>query len=249
MDSKSFWHECIPDWKSQFRRGLPFVLVAVLTVATAATALGAQSGQQNTNVADNQTQLQTQQQDLQEALTQTKDLLDRLRALENDTLLLLQQTQTEKDAVDDKIEELKNALENVENQERQKWILPIQYKRCSSYYGNRTHPVNGVAAFHSGVDLAADLGTPIVAARSGTVTVAEYIENDAGYWVLIDHLDGFESAYMHMDKFIVTEGQFVLAGQIIGYCGSSGIADGNHLHFEIRNEKRTVNPADYIDLY
>ena len=63
----------------------------------------------------------------------------------------------------------------------------------------------------------------------------------AGYYVVIDHLDGYKSVYMHMDKYIVTVGQFVLAGQVIGYCGSSGASTGNHLHFGIYNNGQTVN--------
>jgi len=250
MHFKSLWHKYVPDWKSLLRKGLPYVLVAVFSAATAVAVLGVQDNRQKyTDINTAKADLETQQQELNTALTQTKDLLDRLRAIESDTLLLMEQTESEKTDVANKIEELKNTFESVENQERQRWILPIQYKRLSSSYGYREHPVKGEASFPNGVDLAADRGTPIVASRSGTVSIAEYVENDAGYWVLIDHLDGYESAYMHMDKYIVTEGQFVVTGQVIGYCGSSGIATGDHLHFEIRKDKQTVNPGDYIDLY
>lgn len=99
------------------------------------------------------------------------------------------------------------------------------------------------------MDLAADPGTPIVASRSGTVTAAAYVEDNEGYYVNIDHLDGYESRYLHMSKYIVTEGQFVMAGQIIGYCGDSGAATGYHLHFGIYHNNEVVDPADYIDLY
>ncbi|MBR2937444.1 MAG: peptidoglycan DD-metalloendopeptidase family protein [Oscillospiraceae bacterium] len=250
MDFKSLWHKYVPDWKLLLRKGLPYVLVAVFAAATAIAALGVQNNRHiYADINATKVELETHQQELNTILSQTKDLLDRLRAIESDTLLLMQQTESEKSEVADKIEELKNTFESIENKERQRWILPMQYKLCSSSYGYREHPVRGEANFHGGVDLAADRGTPIVASRSGTVKYAEYIENDAGYWVLIDHLDGFESAYMHMDKYIVTEGQFVVAGQLIGYCGASGVATGNHLHFEIRKNNQTVNPADYIDMY
>lgn len=246
----SIWHNFAPNCKSLLRKGLPFVLVAVFSAATAVAVLGVQDSRHKYADVDNtKAELETRQQELQTALTQTKDLLDRLYAIESDTLLLMEQTEAEKTQVADKIEELKATFENIEDKEQQRWILPMQYKRLSSSYGNREHPVSGEAKFHTGVDLAADRGTPIVAARSGTVSIAEYIANDAGYWVLIDHMDGFESAYMHMDKYIVTQGQFVVTGQVIGYCGSSGVATGDHLHFEIRKAKQTVNPGDYIDLY
>lgn len=250
MHFQSLWHKYVPNCKSLLRRGLPFVLVAVFSAATAVAVLGVQDNRHKyTDISNTKAELETQQQELHTALTQTKDLLDRLRAIESDALTLMEQTESEKSEVDDKIAELKNTLESIENQEQQRWILPMQYKLCSSSYGYREHPVKGESSFHNGVDLAADRGTPIVAAHSGTVKTAEYVENDAGYWVLIDHLDGYESAYMHMDKYIVTEGQFVVTGQVIGYCGASGIATGNHLHFEIRKDKQTVNPGDYIDMY
>ena len=246
MDSKSFWHKF--DLKSRLCKCLPYVLVGVLTAATTVVVLGFQDTQHKYTEIDNtKTELTAKQQELQTVLTQTKELLDRLRAIESDALAVMEQTETEKSAVDDKIAELKNTLAVIEEKQHQRWVLPMQYKVLSSFYGYREHPVDGEAKMHAGVDLAADLGTPIVASRSGTVVKAEYLENDAGHWVLIDHLDGYESAYMHMDKYIVAEGQFVVTGQIIGYCGASGIATNSHLHFEIRHDKRTVNPTDYID--
>ena len=246
MEFESPWHKLL----NQLCKGLPYVLVAVLAAATAVAVLGVQDNQHKyTDIEETKIQLESHQQELHTALSQTKDLLDRLRAIESDTLLLVEQTETEKSAVAAKIEEMKNTLESIENKQQQCWVLPMRYQRCSSSYGYRDHPVSGEAKFHNGVDLAADRGTPIVASRSGTVEIAEYLENDAGYWVLIDHLDGYESAYMHMDKYIVTQGQFVVTGQIIGYCGASGVATGNHLHFEIRKNNQVVNPADYIDMY
>lgn len=250
MDLKSLWQKYVPDWKMLLRRCLPYVLVAVFASATVFAVTGVQDTQQKyMTINDTKAELETQKKELDDALEQTQTLLSQLTTVNTDTQSLLQQAETEEIAVADKIEQLKEAFDNVEDKERQRWILPIQYKLCTSSYGYREHPIAGEAKFHYGVDLAADYGTPIVASRSGTVTVAQYQEDDAGYWVVIDHLDGFDSRYMHMSKFIVTEGQFVVAGQIIGYCGSSGAATGNHLHFGIYKNNEAVNPADYIDLY
>ena len=74
-------------------------------------------------------------------------------------------------------------------------------------------------------------------------------DDSSGYYVVIDHLDGYRSVYMHMDKYIVGAGQFVVAGQLIGYCGNTGVSTGDHLHFGIYHNGQTVNPADYIDMY
>ncbi|MBQ3252435.1 MAG: peptidoglycan DD-metalloendopeptidase family protein [Oscillospiraceae bacterium] len=128
-----------------------------------------------------------------------------------------------------------------------KWIVPCKYKRVSSAYGWRIHPVYGYKKFHYGVDLAASSGTPIKATRAGTVTVAKY-SSSAGYYVTLDHGDGFSSQYMHMTHYIVKKGQKVDAGQVIGYVGSTGASTGPHLHFSILYKGSHVNPAKYIKI-
>ena len=251
MHLKSHKHKARPDWKRFLENLLPCMLAAVLVLATVFALLDPDSmGTASQATLDaKQKAWEAKQQELDTAMVQAEQLLAQLNDSNANTQELLQQAETQNGVVSGKIDELNSAYEAVENKEQQKWVLPMRYTNCSSAYGYRDHPVNGEAKFHSGVDLAADLGTPIVASRSGTVEIAEYLENDAGYWVLIDHMDGYQSAYMHMDRYIVTAGQFVMAGQVIGYCGSSGVATGNHLHFEIRDNNRTVNPASYIDMY
>ena len=128
------------------------------------------------------------------------------------------------------------------------WVLPISYTRFSSPFGWRIHPVYGDTRFHAGVDLSAPTGTPIVATRAGVVTVASYEAGGAGYYVNINHLDGFVTRYMHMTHFIVSPGQTVKAGQIIGYCGSTGASTGPHLHFGVYYNGTAVNPAQYINI-
>ena len=125
------------------------------------------------------------------------------------------------------------------------WLKPCTYTRVSSPYGWRIHPVYGDWRFHSGIDLSASQGTPIVATRSGKVTVAKY-SSTAGYYVTIDHQDGFESKYLHMTHYIVSVGDYVTAGQVIGYVGSTGTSTGPHLHFTICYNGSSVNPSDYI---
>ncbi len=250
------WRKQIPDWKTLIHKGLPYVLAVVFASATFLSVMGVQSanaeyislqGARNELETEKQN-LYASQQELEAVLDDTKTLVNQLTSLNTDMQALLEKAEAEEGAVSDKIDELQSALENVENQEQQRWLLPMQYIRCSSPYGYRNHPVAGESKFHYGVDLAGDKGTPIVASRSGTVVVATY-DDSSGYYVVIDHLDGYRSVYMHMDRYIVTEGQFVLAGQIIGYCGSSGATTGDHLHFGIYNNGQTVNPADYIDMY
>ena len=128
------------------------------------------------------------------------------------------------------------------------WIRPCNYTKLTSPFGERESPTEGASTYHQGVDLAGPEGTPIVAARSGTVTIARY-SNSAGFYVTINHGDGFSSVYMHMTNYTVSVGQYVSQGQLIGYMGSTGISTGPHLHFGIALNGVYVNPAYYVPLY
>ncbi len=125
--------------------------------------------------------------------------------------------------------------------------LPSGSAYVSCAYGYRYHPIYGYYAMHSGVDLAASSGTPIYATKSGTVTMADYSSVN-GYYVTINHGDGYSSLYAHMTNYIVSSGQTVTKGQIIGYVGTSGWSTGPHLHFEIYYGGSTVNPMDYVSV-
>ena len=127
------------------------------------------------------------------------------------------------------------------------WLIPCNYTRFSSPFGWRIHPVHGDYRFHYGVDLAAPSGTPIVATRSGVVSRA-YFSESGGYTVEIDHQDGYSSKYLHMTHYIVSAGDYVSAGQVVGYVGSTGTSTGAHLHFSILYNGSHVNPANYINI-
>ena len=126
------------------------------------------------------------------------------------------------------------------------WISPIQTSyNFSSPFGMRIHPIYGDWRMHYGVDMGVAQGTPIYAARSGTVTSAGW--NDSmGWYVRISHGDGFTSIYMHMTHHIVYAGDYVEQGQVIGYVGSTGDSTGPHLHFGIAYNGTYVNPMEYI---
>ena len=126
------------------------------------------------------------------------------------------------------------------------WVCPVPYYTLTSPFGMRVHPISGKWKMHNGVDMAAAQGTPIYAAKSGKVTTASYQAGGAVYYVYINHGDGFSSVYMHMTHFIVSPGQYVTAGQVIGYVGSTGGSTGPHLHFGISYNGSYVNPMNYI---
>ena len=126
------------------------------------------------------------------------------------------------------------------------WIKPLKSYTITSAFGMRIHPIHKVERFHEGVDMAAPQGTPIYAAKSGKVTTTSYQAGGAGYYVSINHGDGFASIYMHMTNYIVKPGQHVSTGQEIGYVGSTGGSTGPHLHFGISYKGTYVNPMSYI---
>ena len=120
------------------------------------------------------------------------------------------------------------------------WRTPCSYIMISSAYGYRK------SGWHNGVDFANNRGTPIYATRSGTVTKAVSLTYSYGNHVVINHGDGFSSLYAHMDYYVVSAGQYVSQGQLIGYMGSTGNSTGNHLHFTIFYNGSDVNPMKYL---
>ena len=126
------------------------------------------------------------------------------------------------------------------------WITPVSGWKLTSPFGMRTHPILKTQRMHNGIDMACAQGTPIYATRAGTVTTASYQAGGAGYYVSINHLDGFSSVYMHMTNYVVSAGQSVSQGQLIGYVGSTGLSTGPHLHFGISYAGTYVNPLAYI---
>lgn len=127
------------------------------------------------------------------------------------------------------------------------WLVPCNYRAVTSPFDpNRMHPIYHVQRPHNGVDLGAPCPTKIIASRAGVVVAAKYNQS-AGYYVTIDHLDGYRSTYMHMCKSpSVKVGEVVAAGQVIGCVGSTGASTGNHLHFGISKNGKWVNPMPYI---
>ena len=127
------------------------------------------------------------------------------------------------------------------------WLRPCSYTMLTSPFGYRDTGIPGASTYHQGVDLAAPKGTPIYASRSGVVTASTY-GNSAGYYVTINHGDGFSSIYMHMEYTSVSVGTRVSAGQVIGAVGKTGVASGYHLHFGIAYNGAYVNPCLYVNL-
>ncbi|GAF27404.1 membrane proteins related to metalloendopeptidases [Moorella thermoacetica Y72] len=125
-----------------------------------------------------------------------------------------------------------------------KWPTP-GISTITSPFGPRVDPVRGGSSFHTGVDIAAPMGTPVHAAADGVVAVAGWMGN-FGNAVYIQHAGDMVTIYAHLSQIAVQRGQQVKAGEVIAYSGSTGKSTGPHLHFEVRLHGQPVNPINYF---
>ena len=125
------------------------------------------------------------------------------------------------------------------------FIQPIVYKTISSPFGLRVHPITGRSKIHTGVDLRANIGTPVKASASGVVTKATYFSGYGNY-INISHPGGLKTAYAHLSKILVRNGQYVKQGQVIAYSGNSGNSTGPHLHYELMKNGKYINPLSFV---
>ena len=225
-------------------------------------------------VEENRRQLEQEQQELESSKVlleatqatmelkrqQADDMLRELLAQEAEIAVLLDEASEKMNALMDEISAMEKKYQAAKYDEylaklaaageappsNAKWVRPLDTLRVTSPFGVRIHPITKVKRTHNGVDFGAPAGTPIYATRAGTVTTAAYQAGGAGYYVRINHGDGFGSIYMHMTKYIVKTGDTVSQGQVIGYVGSTGLSTGAHLHFGVSYAGTYVNPMAYI---
>lgn len=207
-----------------------------------------------------QIQLEESQSELEIKRTESDELLRSLAVQEEEFQLLLDDSEAKQDQLMKEIAQKQKELSSAQYEEKlaklaaqgknppssATWITPVFGYTITSPFGMRVHPVYKYQLMHNGIDLACPTGTPIYATRAGTVTRAAYQAGGAGYYVSLDHGDGFGSIYMHMTNYVVSAGQKVTAGQLIGYVGSTGVSTGPHLHFGVSYAGSYVNPMAYI---
>lgn len=198
-------------------------------------------------------QLETAQEELEKSRAEADEMLTELAADREKLREAELQAEAEVAALSDQIaqkeQELTEAKKKEQPQPTEKgFLFPVAtsgFACVTDPYGYRTNPITGNYQLHNGIDLAANRGTPIYAAKTGTVSTAA-----SGYgwgnYVVINHGDGYSTLYAHQDYYIVSEGETVTQGQVIGYVGSTGNSTGPHLHFTVYYNGGTVNPAGYI---
>jgi murein DD-endopeptidase MepM/ murein hydrolase activator NlpD len=123
--------------------------------------------------------------------------------------------------------------------------VPIPGAPITDYFGPRVHPIFGDTRMHTGIDFGASEGTPIHAAADGVV-VSAGPQGGYGNATIIDHGNSLATLYAHQSRMVVTAGQSVKRGQVIGYVGHTGYATGPHLHFEVRVDGTPVDPMKYL---
>ena len=123
--------------------------------------------------------------------------------------------------------------------------FPMKSKSLSSAFGMRFHPKHKTMMMHNGVDIGAPIGSPVFAAKSGTVKYATQV-GGYGNAIQLDHGNGVTTLYGHLDKYGVKAGQKVQGGQKIAESGNTGVSSGPHLHFEIAKNGVRDNPVKHL---
>lgn len=127
-----------------------------------------------------------------------------------------------------------------------RFAFPLRtFKRLSSGFGYRRHPISGASKLHKGLDLSASSGTRIMAADAGTVAFAGW-RGGYGYCVIINHNNGFETLYGHCSKLVADAGDNVRRGDYIADVGSTGASTGPHLHFEVHRGTSPIDPKPFF---
>ncbi|HSV96270.1 MAG TPA: peptidoglycan DD-metalloendopeptidase family protein [Spirochaetota bacterium] len=119
--------------------------------------------------------------------------------------------------------------------------------KVSSRFGHRVHPVTKKSqSFHSGIDIFAPRGTRVNATADGVVKTASYKNNGYGNLIILEHEKELSSYYAHLEEILVSPGQLVRKGDLIGTVDSTGMSTGNHLHFEVRRGGKAMDPDEFL---
>lgn len=145
--------------------------------------------------------------------------------------------------------ELKIVLPYLDNTNDIPSIFPLQDASnytITSAFGSRFHPIEKKNKKHNGIDVAAEIGTLVVATADGVVKKIVFSYYGHGRSINIEHKYGFRTQFSHLAIVLVKKNELVKKGQIIGMVGSTGKSTGNHLHYEVIKNKKNLNPSDFF---
>ncbi len=194
-------------------------------------------------------ELEATQVELEELQAQAEEFIKQVQADIDAAKGLYSQMEGREDSIRSEIARLEEEIRRANATEvgtgTFRW--PVASNYITSGFGYRNTGIPGASTYHPGFDIAANYGTPIYAADSGTVLISAYDEYGYGNYVTISHGNGYTTTYGHMSQRAVSSGTVVAKGQLIGYVGSTGISSGPHLHFEIRENGVAVTPLKFFD--
>ncbi|WP_052098215.1 peptidoglycan DD-metalloendopeptidase family protein [Paenibacillus stellifer] len=173
------------------------------------------------------------------AVSETKDELAELGSQLEEMITSLNRT------VQEAQEANAARMEQALREQAKAFLWPTSSRTISSSFGYRTDPFKGTAAYHGGIDIAAQTGDFVFAAQAGTVITADQTAARGNY-IVIDHGDGIQTWYMHLSAENVSPGDKVAKGQRIGEVGSTGRSTGPHLHFQVVKQDKLVDPLSYV---
>lgn len=124
----------------------------------------------------------------------------------------------------------------------------LEYRRISSTFGQRLHPVQKKIRAHNGIDFSVRIGTPVHSTANGIViTAARSSSSGYGKYVVIRHAQGFTTLYAHLNEVEVLPGEFVSKGDLIGKSGNTGKSTGPHLHYEVKYLDKMLDPQRFVE--
>ncbi len=193
-------------------------------------------------------ELQDAQKELETQIEEAGALIESIENDINAAQKFYDQVSEEEDALKDKISELQKEYERQNSKVvgTGRFIWPTTSNVVTSGFGGRNTGISGASTNHKGIDIRAGYGAPIYAADSGTVLISQKVSSYGNY-ITIGHGNGYTTLYGHMSRRLVSAGDTVTQGQLIGYAGATGVANAPHLHFEIWKNGTRVNPLDYFD--
>lgn len=210
-------------------------------------------------VSNTKKDLEKEEEAVERTLAEQEDLQLEVESKKDEKARLVRELEEKQEGLEEHIDLLEKESEKLEDEIRKLtatssqskysggelgWPVPGHY-RLSSEYNPRNSPISGIYEFHTGIDIPAPYGIPVVASGDGTV-IYSGVRNGYGNTIMIDHGGGIVTLYGHNSSLVARVGQVVKKGETVAKIGSTGYSTGNHCHFEVRKNGTHTNPWNYL---